>query len=206
MMINVLLTLAFAAVAIVFASVVEWIFHKYVLHRPTIPFLRFAFTSHALVHHKQFRHDHTYHLTKDEYRFNVGFAWWHGIILVALGLIPFGAVALAIGKPWLTIVPVPFFYAYVMLFEFLHTIMHVPANRWIERRQFFRYLKEHHRLHHHRYGKNLNVVLPLADLLLGTAYYPKKPAVVLGDEDGACTFGTAEEASKVVAPLPPVGY
>jgi hypothetical protein len=186
---NVLLAAAFAVVAVVFASVVEWLFHKYVLHRPVFGFLRFAFVSHALVHHKQFRHDDTYHISKEEYSDNVGFAWWHGIVLVVLGAIPFAIAAVALGRPWLTIVPIPIFYAYVMLFEYLHTIMHVPANRWVERRAFFIYLKEHHRLHHHRYGKNLNVVLPLADLLLGTRYYPPKPARELPDEDGACTFG-----------------
>lgn len=191
-MTNVLLAVAFAAVAVAFASIVEWLFHKYVLHRPVFGFLRFAFVSHALVHHKQFRHDDTYHISKEEYQDNVGFAWWHGIVLVVLGAIPFAAVAIALGKPWLTLVPIPIFYAYVMAFEYLHTIMHVPANRWIERRGFFIYLKEHHRLHHHRYGKNLNVVFPLADLLLGTRYYPPKPARELPDEDGACKYGVTQ--------------
>ena len=188
-MTNVLLALSYAVVAVVFASVVEWLFHKYVLHRPVFKFLKFAFVSHALVHHKQFRHDDTYHLSRQEYSNNIGFAWWHGIVLIVLGAIPFGAVAIAIGKPWLMLVPIPIFYAYVMAFEFFHTLMHVPNNRWIERRAFFIYLKEHHRLHHHRYGKNLNVVLPLADVLLGTRYYPPKPARELADEDGACKFG-----------------
>lgn len=188
------LALAFAAGAVVFASFFEWIFHKYVLHRP-FSFLRFAFKSHALVHHKLFRHDDTYHLSKDEYGDQVGFAWWHGIVMVSLGLIPFSIVAFLLGRPWLTLVPAPIFYLYVIAFEYIHTIFHVPANRWLERRKFFQFLKEHHRLHHHRYGKNLNVVLPLADYVLGTRYSPPKPARELPDEDGACQYGVTQPAA-----------
>jgi sterol desaturase/sphingolipid hydroxylase (fatty acid hydroxylase superfamily) len=46
--------------------------------------------------------------------------------------------------------------------------MHKPTMPWIERAGFFRFIKNHHRLHHVYMGKNFNVVLPLADVLLGT--------------------------------------
>jgi sterol desaturase/sphingolipid hydroxylase (fatty acid hydroxylase superfamily) len=50
----------------------------------------------------------------------------------------------------------------------MHYVMHVPRDRWIERTRVFRFLNEHHRLHHKDHNTNLNVVFPLADLLFRT--------------------------------------
>lgn len=46
--------------------------------------------------------------------------------------------------------------------------MHVPMNRWIERTRAFQWLNAHHFIHHRYAFRNLNVVFPLADWLLGT--------------------------------------
>ena len=58
--------------------------------------------------------------------------------------------------------------AYYVLYESLHFCMHVPRDRWLERTWLFRWLDAHHHLHHQYAFKNLNVVLPLADWLLGS--------------------------------------
>jgi hypothetical protein len=57
---------------------------------------------------------------------------------------------------------------YFLCYEYLHYLMHFPGARWIERRGWFRFLHEHHRLHHRFMRRNFNLVLPLADLCLGT--------------------------------------
>jgi sterol desaturase/sphingolipid hydroxylase (fatty acid hydroxylase superfamily) len=46
--------------------------------------------------------------------------------------------------------------------------MHLPRKRRIERSGIFFRLNGHHLLHHRYMHKNFNVVLPLADLCLGT--------------------------------------
>jgi sterol desaturase/sphingolipid hydroxylase (fatty acid hydroxylase superfamily) len=46
--------------------------------------------------------------------------------------------------------------------------MHLPKGRHMERSGIFYRLNGHHLLHHRYMNKNFNVVLPLADLLLGT--------------------------------------
>ena len=46
--------------------------------------------------------------------------------------------------------------------------MHLPKKRHIERSGIFFRLNGHHLLHHRYMHKNFNVVLPLADLCLGT--------------------------------------
>jgi sterol desaturase/sphingolipid hydroxylase (fatty acid hydroxylase superfamily) len=46
--------------------------------------------------------------------------------------------------------------------------MHLPKARKLEKSWLFYRLNGHHLLHHRYMHKNFNVVLPLADLLLGT--------------------------------------
>ena len=50
----------------------------------------------------------------------------------------------------------------------MHWCMHLPRKRNVERSGIFFRLNGHHLLHHRYMGKNFNVVLPLADLCLGT--------------------------------------
>jgi hypothetical protein len=57
---------------------------------------------------------------------------------------------------------------YYFLYEYLHFCMHVPKGRWLEKSACFSWLDAHHHQHHERHFKNLNVVLPLADLIFGT--------------------------------------
>ena len=49
------------AAMVVFASFFEWTLHRFVLHRP-LWFFHHPFNAHALVHHRIFRADHTYHV------------------------------------------------------------------------------------------------------------------------------------------------
>jgi sterol desaturase/sphingolipid hydroxylase (fatty acid hydroxylase superfamily) len=46
--------------------------------------------------------------------------------------------------------------------------MHLPKERRVEKAGIFYRLNGHHLLHHRYMHRNFNVVLPLADLILGT--------------------------------------
>ena len=50
----------------------------------------------------------------------------------------------------------------------MHWCMHLPKKRQVERSGIFFRLNGHHLLHHRYMRRNFNVVLPLADLSLGT--------------------------------------
>jgi sterol desaturase/sphingolipid hydroxylase (fatty acid hydroxylase superfamily) len=50
----------------------------------------------------------------------------------------------------------------------LHYLMHKPTFPFVERSRFFQFIKRHHRIHHVHMNRNLNVLIPLADLMLGT--------------------------------------
>src|SRR6266850_1198938 len=155
------------ALGIVYCSVFEWVLHRYVMHQRVGPFV-YPFERHALVHHRVFKADQTYHLIREEDRKTVPMAWWNGPALVVAAQGPFillaffaGGIPLVCG----TFLATALYYA---AYEYLHWCMHVPAKRSLERNGLFFRLNGHHLLHHRYMNRNFNVVLPLADLLFGT--------------------------------------
>jgi hypothetical protein len=54
------------------------------------------------------------------------------------------------------------------LLAYVHGVIHTPRDRWVERMRWFQWLDRHHYIHHIDLGSNINFLLPLCDLLLGT--------------------------------------
>ncbi|MEZ5329032.1 MAG: sterol desaturase family protein [Verrucomicrobiales bacterium] len=154
-------------VGIVYASFFEWALHKYVMHRPVGKF-RYAFQAHAVVHHQTFKADETYHLIHDEDKHTIPMAWWNGPVLVVSCSAPFWVTGLIFGNWAMVTGGLLAGVAYYSTYEYLHWCMHLPKQRQIEKPWFFRRLNGHHLLHHRYMHKNFNVVLPFADLCLGT--------------------------------------
>ncbi len=160
---------------IVQASFFEWIFHRFWLHRPWLP--DSCFTSHTLVHHQLCKHDDTFEVDHhdEEAHEALTFSWWGGPAIVLINATPWALAAgllhaMGVQFPLLAMVltiaaTVTLYY---LAYEGFHFLMHKPSIGWIERARWFRFLKDHHRLHHVHMHKNLNVILPLADLVLGT--------------------------------------
>lgn len=165
--------------SIPFASLFEWILHRYLMHKKFIiriwkwKLLEFdyAFNAHAKVHHHVFQADETYHVQDKKDKKLIPMAWWNGIVLIAIGSIPFIIVCCFVGH-WFPIIlgGIVGCGAYYGAYERIHWCMHLPLpkRRIIERNWFFYRLNGHHLLHHRYMHKNFNVVLPLWDLLLGT--------------------------------------
>ena len=167
MIIPIIWCIAGLAIGIVFASFFEWTLHKYVMHRPVGKF-RYAFHAHAVVHHQVFKADKTYHLQEEKDKETIPMAWWNGAVLVMIGLIPFTLVALVVGEWAFVLGGFLAFGSYYCFYEYIHWCMHLPKARRLEKGEWFRRLNGHHLLHHRYMHKNFNVVLPLADFLLGT--------------------------------------
>ncbi len=153
--------------AVVFASFFEWALHRYFMHRPIGRF-DYAFRAHALVHHQTFKADHTYHLINEKDKKTIPMAWWNGPVLIALGSIPFLLASWAVGTWAITVGALIATASYYGAYEYMHWCMHLPKKRDIERSGIYFRLNGHHLLHHRYMHKNFNVVLPLADLILGT--------------------------------------
>ncbi len=156
------------AVCVMCASLFEWTLHRYVMHRPFFNFT-YPCTSHRDVHHKLFKADHTYHVQKEEDKKKIPMAWWNGFALVSASSLPFWIIGYLVGHIWIISIPaVVTFAAYYATYEYIHWCMHLPRKRNVERTGIFFRLNGHHLLHHRYMHKNFNVVLPLADLCLGT--------------------------------------
>lgn len=152
---------------VAFASFFEWTLHRFVMHRPVGPF-RYPYVTHTLVHHRVFRADHTYHLQDEKDKSTIPMAWWNGPALIGLCVAPFIVVAVVSGKWGMAAGALVAFVAYYTAYEYLHWCMHLPRQRHVERSGIFFRLNGHHLLHHRYMRRNFNVVLPLADLCLGT--------------------------------------
>jgi hypothetical protein len=151
---------------LVFASFFEWVLHRYVMHRPRI--LKYAFQAHAVVHHQVFKADHTYHLEHEPDKETIPMAWWNGPVLIAIALLPAVCLSWSLGSWGFATGALLAMTSYYGVYEYIHWCMHLPKRRRIERSGLFFRLNGHHLLHHRYMHKNFNVVLPLADLCLGT--------------------------------------
>ena len=152
---------------VAFASFCEWLLHKYVMHRPLGSF-RYAYNAHAKVHHKVFKADHTYHLIHEHDKSTIPMAWWNGAVLVVIASIPCAIISWITGYWGIYASALLAFATYYGVYEYIHWCMHLPKARRVEKPWWFRRLNGHHLLHHRYMHKNFNVVLPLADLCLGT--------------------------------------
>src|SRR4249920_3643406 len=157
---NLLVVIPLAAmVGVLQASLFEWIYHRYWLHRPWLP--PQMFTAHTLVHHQLCKNEDTFQVHDEEQEEALTFQWWGGPILVSLNMLPWvvawGAIALMhVSVPY--VVPVVAslavsFTLYYIAYEGLHYLMHRPTIGWIERSSPFQFIEHHHRLHHIYMGK-----------------------------------------------------
>ena len=160
-------------IGIVQASFFEWAFHRYWLHRPWLP--KECFTAHTLIHHQLCKFDDTFEAVEEEQHEALTFQWWGGPLLVVINLIPWALVswglsAASVSLPYLAVIitigaTIAVYYAG---YESLHYLMHKPTLPLIERSRYFQFIKRHHRIHHVQMDRNLNVLVPIADCLLGT--------------------------------------
>jgi len=93
--------------------------------------------------------------------------WWALILFLGFHFPLIGAVQYFTGWHclWGGLAAIAVYYG---IYEYMHWCMHVPNQRPFEKWGVYRWIREHHRLHHVHMMKNLNVILPLADLTLGT--------------------------------------
>jgi sterol desaturase/sphingolipid hydroxylase (fatty acid hydroxylase superfamily) len=155
------------------ASFFEWAFHRYWLHRPWLP--KECFTFHTLVHHQLCKFEDTFQAVEEEQHEALTFQWWGGPLLIAINCAPWALLAWilsasGIALPWVGLIAtgVGTFALYYAGYEGLHHLMHKPRWPWVQNLPYFRFIERHHRIHHVRMNRNLNVLLPIADFCLGT--------------------------------------
>jgi len=178
----ILLAIVAAIVVGIFqSSLFEWTFHRYWLHRPWEP--KGIFNAHTMVHHQLCKFEDTFHVHDEEQHEALHFQWWGGPVLVGINTVPW--ILLSVGL-WALGVPFPYvafvgtlagtIFVYYLGYETLHYQMHKPTIAAVTKSPYFRFIEKHHRIHHVHMDRNLNVLFPLADLLLGTLVTKEEPS------------------------------
>lgn len=147
-------------------SFFEWALHKFLMHGVLVK--TYPYRTHDRVHHVVFDAGRNYHLHDENHREIVTMAWWNAPVLMLVNAPLPVLVAWLVGSWWVVAGAMAGYVAYYAAYEYLHWCMHVPGPRWFQRTRLFKWIDRHHRLHHLEPMRNLNVVLPIADFLLGT--------------------------------------
>ncbi len=153
------------------ANVVEYLLHRFPMHRPLLP--RALYVGHTLEHHRCFQ----YHSMEVESWSEMGLVMmpWFSIALLFAGLAPVVVVvAWALGPNPAGLLLGTAAFSFIF-YEGLHALYHFPAptlaRLGLSRNRFFLFLARHHQ-HHHRLVRmrwvNFNISLPLSDVLFGT--------------------------------------
>lgn len=155
-------------ITLVYCSFMEYFVHRVGMHTQWIS--KWSFKRHAIQHHSQRRSLKTFY-SPDKYIIwdssAIPLLWLiHAPLYWGVGkLFGFWAgVGVAIGAGW-----------YVGFYEVLHFHIHTPRNQWFQRTRLFQWWCEYHRIHHHQARLNYNVILPIADLVLGTFSLKEMP-------------------------------
>lgn len=185
----------FAAVSL-FNCFMEYVFHRYVLHKPVVPFLSRFYKQHTL-HHTLTRIgrrrtpggrdvpfvENIYPILEPEQGEASFFPWYTFVVFAAI-VTPLLAVAqwLAPSLPWFS-AGYAALATSLLLYELFHAIEHWSFERWaplIEHRHlgwFWRKVYSFHLRHHAVIDCNEAIsgffTLPVADVVLGTFVLPK---------------------------------
>jgi multisubunit Na+/H+ antiporter MnhB subunit len=168
------------------ASPYEWLVHRYVYHGQAVPFLRRIYVIHQHGHHYAIfptwryvtngpvlRHPILSGSRSDLHRTrwsNLRIKLAHFAFYMVLGS------ALILWPAWLATGEAAFVGGLATslvvvsdLFVRVHDAIHYPREfPWLQRQGWFRFLDQHHYVHHVDTSVNVNFLLPLADLLFGT--------------------------------------
>lgn len=206
------------------ASPYEWLVHRYVYHGTVIPFLRRIYVIHQHGHHYAICPTWRYvtngpvlrHPIVSGSRADLHQGFWsnlriklaHFAFYMVLGTV------LILWPAWHATGNVAFLSGLLAalvvvsdLFVRVHDAIHYPREfPFIQRQRWFRFLDEHHYIHHVDTTVNVNFLLPLADLLFGTLRrtLTAEELAVHGPlaEAKATPVGASEPARLVARPRP----
>lgn len=148
-----------------YSSFFEWVSHRYFMHEKRFPLYQ-AFHGHTMIHHQIYKGENF--LARGPGRPPHVMLRLSTFPLILLFHLPFFYLFERLtGLPTMA-GAITAFALYYASYEYTHYLMHVPRGHTVERYRWFRFLREHHRLHHKYMLRNFNVLFPLADACLGT--------------------------------------
>jgi len=157
--------IAYVAV-LIYGSFFEWTLHRFVMHK-RVALVPYPYQLHAVSHHSLFRADESFHAQNEEVKEHVTFVPRDYLILLCINAPIFLLVGYLINVP-IVLGGCLSVLTYLAMFDIIHWSFHVPTTWFYEKMKIFKWIKQHHLLHHRHQNRNFNVVFPLADLVLGT--------------------------------------
>lgn len=157
--------------AFIVANFIEYIMHRYPMHRPKVPLGRYMFKRHTGIHHRRYTSDDMAmnHIDDLEYiMLPSKKAYTFMVIMMLLSLMVYAVSRLE----YMSIFGITLA-IYFMLEEVLHTVFHVRYT-WTSTSllgRCLRRLSRTHTIHHdHKLMSkfNFNIAFPLADVVFGT--------------------------------------
>jgi hypothetical protein len=167
-------------VTCVLANVIEYVIHRWPMHR-RYPYAGFMMDLHML-HHRYF--------FEENYRID-SFADFGLIVFppIVLNILAFGVCPGFFLAAWWLIgwnAALLFFatvMGYYLAMQLIHVATHARDDHWVLDIPGIRYLWNHHQIHHSRRMMtkvNFNFIIPLTDLLVGTATQEPSSAETVG--------------------------
>jgi len=155
-------------VAFVFANLVEWFAHRYLMHHRRPPF-GVLFDRHTPEHHRLYDYSNMAIGDKRELRLVlIPAAGVLGIVLLAAPAAFVVRLLTNENVGWLFLMTQA---TYVVGYELSHLAYHLPESSLVYRLSLLRALREHHARHHLpglMQKANFNVTIPFGDWLFGT--------------------------------------
>lgn len=166
------------AVMMIVGNLGVYLIHRYPLHRYW-KWHEFPYREHTIKHHSYFQY-HDLNIYSFKEIGNIVFPP-QVVLGFVIGYIPvvyfLSSLVFSQNTAWLIVLGSA---AYFMLYEIMHTISHAPEDHFLMKVKFLRFMRNHHRLHHHQrlMSKwNFNIVFPLFDWLTGTMITELPPAI-----------------------------
>jgi len=162
------LELAMVPAVFAISNCVEWLAHRYLLHRRTWP-MHVLYDRHTPEHHRVYQRGDM--AVRDWRELRLVLIPATGVLGIVLVMIPGALAAAALfgsNAGWLFLLTSS---GYVVSYELTHLLYHMPGAHPLARLRWVRIMREHHATHHDprlMRSWNFNVTVPLADWVLGT--------------------------------------
>ena len=150
---------------------VEWLMHRYVMHRKIDVFaLRAIYDRHTRQHHQYFTDNDATIDTVREFR--IVFFPWRVLTVFALSGLLFGYVLSLLLNANAGYILFITMVGQYLVYETFHFCCHVHENRFVRNMPFINTIRRHHTAHHNQgimMKYNMNLTFPIADWFLGSS-------------------------------------
>ncbi len=170
--------LAWTIFSCVLMSFVEHQVHAKMMHKPFFLSSRFSafkkvFLHHATLHHGTYAVQFADQPVPSGEDKGIRLSVLEGVTESLLFALPLAFVSVTGAISFVFVVAL-----HHTIWNMIHLEMHKPEQRFFSQWPVYKYLARHHLMHHKYPSKNMNVVFPLADFVLGTNVSPRRSDLV----------------------------